>query len=67
MDDEPLQVVQEERDLGVTISSDLKQSKYCNSTCKKAYTMLEFITRNIEYKTPGVMLSLYNSLVRPHL
>lgn len=67
MGGEPLHVVQEERDLGVTISSDLKQIKHCKSACKKANTMLGFISRNFEYKTPGVMLSLYNSLVRPHL
>ncbi len=29
--------------------------------------MLGFVARNFEYKTPGVMLSLHNSLVRPHI
>ena len=29
--------------------------------------MLGFIARNFEHKTPEVVLSLYNSMVRPHL
>ncbi len=61
MSGEPLQGVQEERDLGVTIISDLKQIRHCKTACKKANTMLGFIARNFEYKTPGVMLTLYNS------
>ena len=67
MQGKPLQVVQEESDLGVTISSDLKHTRHCKTACKKANTMLGFIARNFEYKTPEVMLSLYNSMVRPHL
>ncbi len=65
--DTGLQTVQEEKDLGVTISTDLKHTKHCKSACKKANTMLGFIARNFEYKTPRVMLTLYNSRVRPHL
>ncbi len=67
MDGKPLQVVQEERDLGVTISSDLKQTRHCKTACKKANTKSGFKARNFEYKTPGIMLTLYDSLVRPHL
>ena len=67
MDGKALQVVNEEKDLGVTISNDLKYVKHCKNVCKKAYNMLGFITRNIEFKTPEVILPLYNSLVRPHL
>ena len=67
MQGKPLQAVQEESDLGVTISSDLKHTKHCKAACKKANTMLGFIARNFEYKTPEVVLTLYNSMVRPHL
>ncbi len=67
MGGEPLQTVQEEKDLEATISSDLKHTKHCKSACKKANTMLGFIARNFKYKTSGVMLTLYNSLARPHL
>ncbi len=67
MQSKPLKAVNEESDLGVTISSDLKFAKHCKSTCKKANTMLGFITGNFKYKTPEVMLSLKKSLVRPKL
>ena len=67
MNGRPLQTVQEESDLGVTITNDLKPTKHCKLACKKANVMLGFIARNFDYKTPEVMLTLYNSLVRPHL
>ncbi len=54
MGGEPLQTVQEEKDLGVTISTDLKQTIHCKSACKKANTMLGFTARNFKYKTLGV-------------
>ncbi len=59
--------MQEKKDIGVTISSDLKHTKHCKSAYKKVNTMLGFIARNFEYKTPGVMLTLYISLIRPQL
>ena len=34
---------------------------------KKAYGMLAFIGRGIEFKNRQVMLQLYRALVRPHL
>lgn len=52
---------------GVTISSDLRRANHCNKTYNKANTVLGFIARNLEYKTPNVMLPLYNAMVRPHL
>ncbi len=55
---EPLQEVQEGKDLEVTISSDLRQTKHCKTACNKANTMLGFIGKNLEYKTPEVMLTL---------
>ncbi len=59
----PLLVVKEESDLGVTISSDLKHANHCKNAYNKANIMLGFISRYFEYKTPEVMLSLYNSMV----
>ncbi len=65
----PLQVVKEDSHLGVTISSDLKHANHLKKkeAYNKANTIFRFISRNFEYKTPGVMLSLYNSVVRLHL
>lgn len=53
---DPLKVVHEERDLGVTFSSELKQVNHCESPCKEANTTLGFITWDFEVKTPGVVI-----------
>ena len=55
------------KDLGVTISTNLKFSQQCNEAAKKANRMLGFIKRNFTYKSKDIILPLYNSLVRPHL
>ncbi len=62
-----MQVLKEESDLGVTISSDLEHANHCRKVYNKANTMLVFISRIFTYKTLEVILSLYNSMVRPHL
>ena len=67
MQNKSLTEVQQEKDLGVIISNDLKTSSHCLAASKKANMMLGFIKRNFEHKTPKVMTQLYTSLVRPHL
>ena len=59
--------VDEERDLGVTISHDLKPSKQCSQVVKTANKLLGFIGRTFEFKSEKVILTLFNALVRPHL
>ena len=56
-----------EKDLGVLISSDLKFSKQCIEVEKKAQRLLGYIRRQFRYRNKEIVLSLYNSLVRPHL
>ena len=56
-----------EKDLGVLISSDLKFSKQCIEAEKKAQRMLGYIKRQFGYRNKEIVLTLYNSLVRPHL
>ena len=60
-----LSEVEEERDLGVIISSDIKSAKQYQLSCAKANRMLGMIKRNIYYKSRKVMVRLYKSLVRP--
>ena len=67
MDNSVLKVVEEEKDLGVWIRNDLKVSSQCNGAYKKANMVLGLIRRNIEHKSPLIMVRLYKSLVRPHL
>lgn len=51
MHGKPLRFVQEESDLGVTNSSDLKPTKRCKKAYNKANAFFEYIARNFECKT----------------
>jgi len=62
-----LQIVEVEKDLGVMISSDLKCSQQCMYAYTKANRVMGMIKRTITYKDPRIMLSLYKTLVRPHV
>ena len=59
--------VEEEKDLGVIISSDAKSAKQCQLSCAKANRMLGMIKRNIHYMSREVTVRLYKSLVWPLL
>ena len=63
----PLSSVEKEKDLGVVVSKDLKPSQHCTETVKTANKLVGFIGRTFEFKSEKVILTLYNSLVRPHL
>jgi hypothetical protein len=60
-----LEAVNEERDLGVVIRSDLKSSAQCIAAYNKASSKLELINRTIQSKNSSILLNLYKSLVRP--
>ena len=62
-----LKSVQREKDLGVVISADLKHSNQCTEVVKIANKLVGFIGRSFTFKTEEIILTLYNSLVRPHL
>ena len=62
-----LEPVQEERDLGVVISKDLKVSKQCVRAATKGNQILGMISRTFKSKKSVIILKLYKSLVRPHL
>ena len=59
--------VDEEKDLGVIVSSDLKASKQCMKAKNRANSLLGMINRGVSYKSPEVVSKLYLSYVRPHL
>ena len=56
----------EERDLGVLISKDLKFLKQCLLPKNKANLMLGRINRGGSYKFAEVISKLYRSYFRPH-
>lgn len=67
MNEEELQSVSEETDLGVAISNDLKPSKQCVSAVKKANMTLGMIKRHIVSRDKNTIIRLYKGLVRPKL
>ena len=62
-----LEICEQEKDLGVIISNDLKSSKQCIEAEKKASKILGYIKRQFTTRKEETILTLYNALVRPHL
>ncbi len=54
-------------DLCVRIASNFKFSQPGNDATKKVNKMLGVIKRNFSFENKDVILTLFNSLVRPHL
>ena len=67
MDGTKLQRVSELKDLGVVITDTLKPSQQCMQANGDVNKMMALIKRTVVNNKRGIMLSLYNSLVRPHL
>jgi len=61
------EAVQQERDLGIIITKDMKASQQCRQAYSKANKILGIINRTVDYKSREVLLKLYRSLVRPQL
>ena len=58
IDNQYLQEVRDEKDLGIMISSDLKSAAQVVEACKKANRALGMISHTIKYKSKSVLLSL---------
>ena len=67
MANQQLITTEEQRDLGITITRDLKWQKQTEKSCKTANRVLGFIAPNFNYKSTELMLPLYKFIVRPHL
>jgi len=67
MDGVKLQLVNEEKDLGVTMSADMKWERQCIEAVKKANKMLALIKRNFQDKSKETDMPLYKSLVKTSL
>ena len=67
MNNVQLGITKEEKDLGVVVVDDLMVAQHCAYAYSKANRTLGMIGRPIQSRDVGIMLSLYKTLVRPHL
>ena len=67
MGDTVLNTTVKEKDLGLTISADMKVSEQCAIAAAKGNQILGLIRRNIVYKEKELIILLYKTIVRPHL
>ena len=59
--------VNEEKDLGVIISKDLKSEKHTIQCVKKANKMLGMIKRTFSFMDKDMLVQLIKTFIRPHL
>ena len=67
MGDTVLGTTVREKDLGVTISADMKVSEQYGIVASKGNQILGLIRRNITYKEKKLIIPVYKAIVRPHL
>ena len=67
MEGEELVEVEEERDIGVVVSKNLKPSRQCQQAANTAGAVLRQVTKNFHYRDKKHFLKLYSQYVRPHL
>ena len=65
--DQVLESVTMERDLGILIQDNLKVSEQCAKVVKTCNRILGMIKRSFTYRSPCMIVTLYKSLIRPHL
>lgn len=57
----------EERDIGVLVTKNLKPSAQCSQAAGRAMSVLGQLRRNFHYRDRHTFLKLYKQYVRPHL
>ena len=67
MGDAVLGTTVKEKDLGVTISADMKVSEQCGTAASNGNQILRLIRRNITCKEKKIIIPPYKAIVRPHL
>ncbi len=67
MGGEQLEVTEEERDIGVNMTSSLKPSQQCKKAARTAQTVLSQLARAFHFRDQHVFPRLYFQYVRPHL
>jgi ribonuclease P/MRP protein subunit RPP40 len=67
LNEHKLEVTEEERDIGVIVSKNLKPASQCKKAARTAQTVLSQISRAFHYRDRHVFIRLYVQYVRPHL
>ena len=67
MGGEVLQTVEEEKDIGITITKNLKPTKHCQKVAGMANSVLTQLVKNFHYRDRHVFKQLYTQYVRPHV
>ena len=60
-----LNTILKEKDLGLTISADMKVSEQCGIAAAKGNQILGLVRQNIVYKEKELIIPLYKTIVRP--
>ncbi len=64
---EALQVVEEEKDVGVIVHKSLKPSNNCKKAANTAKAVLRQIARSFHFRDKSIFKKLFCQFVRPHL
>ena len=67
MSNQKLPTTDQQRDLGIIITKDLKWQKQREKSCKMANRVFGSIARDYRYKNKELILPVYKSQVHPHL
>ena len=62
-----MNVTQEEKDLGVTFTKNMKFSEHIAQTAKKANQILGVVKRSFKHMDEEVFINIYKSVIRSHL
>ena len=62
-----LEVTEEERDIGVLVTNNLKPSRQCTESAARANRVLYQLTKVFHYRDKNTFIKLYKQYVRPHL
>ena len=67
MNNQPLAVVESEKDIGIYVTHNLKPSEHCRLAARTAMTVLFQVLRAFSYRDKKIFLQLYITYVCPHV
>lgn len=67
LDGELLPTVELEKDLGLFVDDHLNWERQIQKSTSKAKQVIGWVRRNVITRSPNVMITIYKSLIRPHL